>query len=112
MRASDRIPGEDVGRAVERIEVVLELVEDALGDRLGRPALGGVRGADRPRLREEEYLVIAHGEDLPRDLRPGIARKRDGERRDLVGVELLQRSEERRVGKEWASTGRTRGWRV
>src|SRR3546814_13094698 len=29
-----------------------------------------------------------------------------------AGLEIpLQRSEERRVGKEWFSTGRTRGWR-
>ena len=77
-----RVPGEDVARLVQRVEVVLELREDAVDDRFRRPAFGGVRGADRTRLAEQVDLVVAHAEDLPGDVLRGIAGQRGDERRD------------------------------
>src|SRR3546814_8297868 len=62
IRSSYRVPGEDVGRAVERIKIILELVEHTFGDGFGRPAIGGVGAADRARLRKKENLVVAHHE--------------------------------------------------
>src|SRR3546814_3658253 len=90
IRSSYRVPGEDVGRAVERIKIILELVEHTFGDGFGRPAIGGVGAADRARLRKKENLVVAHREYLSGDLDARIARQRDHEGPDLVGFELFQ----------------------
>src|SRR3546814_9009122 len=87
IRSSYRVPGEDVGRAVERIKIILELVEHTFGDGFGRPAIGGVGAADRARLRKKENLVVAHREYLSGDLDARIARQRDHEGRDLVGLD-------------------------
>src|SRR3546814_19868030 len=76
---SYRVPGEDVGRAVERIKIILELVEHTFGDGFGRPAIGGVGAADRARLRKKENLVVAHREYLSGDLDARIARQREHE---------------------------------
>src|SRR5271156_5265974 len=51
--ALDRVPGEDVGGAVQRIEVVGEHRKHPLRDGFRRPAVRGVRRADRPWLREQ-----------------------------------------------------------
>src|SRR5918912_896036 len=69
---SDRIPGEHVGRDVERHEVAREGRDGVVRNGLGRPALAAMHGAHGPRLVEQKDLVVAHAEDLARDVR-GIA---------------------------------------
>src|SRR5262245_64432158 len=43
--SSDRIPGEDVARAIELVEGVLERRHAVLGDGLRRPAFAAMHGA-------------------------------------------------------------------
>src|SRR6185503_17597172 len=62
-RRSDRVPGEYVLRAVERVELRAHRRDRLLGDRLGRPAFGSMHRAQRPALRHQENLVRAHRED-------------------------------------------------
>src|SRR6185437_15912985 len=103
---SDRVPGEDVARAVERKEGSLERRHRVLSDRLRRPALAAVDRADGPRLAHQEDLVAAHGEDLAGDVLGEIAGKIDRERRDLLGGRGLDALDARlllrRIGRDGA----------
>src|SRR5215472_9977783 len=65
---SDRIPGEDVGGPVERVEGALEGGQHLLGEARRRPAFGAMDRAQRTRLAHQEALVLAHREDLAGDL--------------------------------------------
>src|SRR6478672_11658464 len=67
-QGSDRVPGEDVARPVERREGRAQHRQRGLDDAFRRPALAAVGVPDRPRLAEQEDLVVADGEDLPGDV--------------------------------------------
>ena len=68
LAASDRIPREHIGRTVERIEALLQRRHAVAGEAVARPALVSMHRPDRPRLRHQENLVHAHGEDLAGDI--------------------------------------------
>src|SRR5450759_711955 len=60
----ERVPVEDVLRALERVEVRPQRGRGVRADRLGCPAFGAVHRAQRPVLRHQEQLVGADREDL------------------------------------------------
>src|SRR6185437_15945492 len=62
--SSDRVPGEDFARALERRQRGPEGAFELLGDLARCPAVGAVHHPDRTRLVEQEYLIVAHGENL------------------------------------------------
>src|SRR6476620_2426752 len=70
-----RLPVEDVGGAVERVKRTLEGRQHGIGDGLRAPPAILVSDADRARLAHQEYLVLAHGEDLPRHVLGEVARQ-------------------------------------
>src|SRR5215475_10698478 len=64
---SHRIPREHITRALERRERCRERALELLIEPLRRPSVGAMDRADRPRLIEQEHLIVAHREDLPAD---------------------------------------------
>src|SRR5215471_1626175 len=62
---SHRIPRKHIAGALERRERWSECAFELLVQLLRCPAIGAMDGADRARLVEQEYLVVAHREDLP-----------------------------------------------
>src|ERR1700686_4244670 len=62
---SNRIPGEDVARAVELVEGILERRHAVLGNALRRPAFSAMHRAQRTVLAEQENLVHAPPEHFP-----------------------------------------------
>src|SRR5262245_47433119 len=80
---SARIPMEHVLGAIERIEVLAEGGQGGRGDALRRPALGTVRGLERPVLRHQEQLVGAYREDLPGHFLRFLRGEKNRQRRDL-----------------------------
>src|SRR5215471_7222035 len=99
----DRIPAEDIRRAVELVERGLQRRHGVLRYRLWRPAFAAVHRAQRARLTHQEYLVHAHSKDLPGDVLGGIAEQIGHDRRDLLRPHLLDFRHARllRLGLGW-----------
>src|ERR1700754_1326653 len=89
IRQSDRIPGEDIARAVKLVERILERRYGLLGNALRRPAFAAMHRAQRAVLAEQENLVHAHAEDLPGHVLGEIAEQKGAHRRDLLRAHLL-----------------------
>src|SRR5258707_11651571 len=89
IRSLNRIPGENVCRAVELVERSLERRHAVLGDGLRRPALAPLHRAQRTILAEQEDLVHPHTEDLSGDVLGGIGKQIGAHRRDLLRSHLL-----------------------
>src|SRR6266852_6070682 len=87
---SHRIPREHVGGTFQRRERGAERALELLVDLVGRPAVGAMDGADRARLVEQEYLVVAHAENLPGDAVGAVGGEIDRERRDLFRRHLTE----------------------
>src|SRR6202034_3569121 len=87
--SSDRIPVEDIRRAVELVERRLQCRHAVLGDGLRRPAFGAMDRAQRARLAHQENLVHPHRKDLPGDILGGVAEQEAAQRRDLFRAHLL-----------------------
>src|SRR5258705_5376920 len=88
-RSLHRIPREHVAGTLERRQRRPERALELLIEPLRRPTLGAMDRADRPRLIEQEHLIVAHREDLPADPLGAIRREIDDERRDLLRRHLL-----------------------
>src|SRR4051812_8594557 len=84
------VPREDIAGAVERRERWAERALELRVELFRRPAIGAVDRADRPRLVEQEDLVVAHREDLAGDAGGVVGAEIDDERRDLLRRHLLQ----------------------
>src|SRR6202000_3254459 len=115
IRVSDRIPGEDIAGAVELVERILERRHAVLRNALWRPAFTAVHRAQRAVLAEQENLVHAHAEDLPRHVLGEIAEQEAAHRRDLFRAHLLDlldprllRFRLRRDGADHAGPGERR----
>src|SRR4051794_29515088 len=89
-RSSHRIPRKHVPGALERRQRWPERALELLIEPLRRPTLGAMNGADRPRLIEQEHLVVAYRKDLPTDPFGAIGREIDDEWRDLLRRHLLE----------------------
>src|SRR5436305_6385427 len=89
-RRSDGVPGEYVGRALERGKRGSERTLELRLDLVGSPAVEATDRAHRPRLAEQEDLVVAHTEDLARDALGAVRGEIDRERRDLLRRHLLE----------------------
>src|SRR5260370_17397685 len=88
--ASHRVPREDVAGAIERRQRGTEGALELLIERLRRPAVGAVQRADRARLIEQEDLVVAHREDLPRNALGSIGGEIDDHPRHLLRRHFLE----------------------
>src|SRR6266699_4462179 len=86
---SDRVPGEHVAGALQRVERALERRDRVLGDRLRGPTLAAMNAPQRPRLAHEQDLVAAHGENLPGHPGREFAGEKYRHRRDLLGAYAL-----------------------
>src|SRR5437868_12408693 len=63
----NRIPAEHVARPLERRQRRFECVPELRIERLRGPAVGAMNRADGTRLAKQEYLVVAHPENLSGD---------------------------------------------
>src|SRR5882672_3254554 len=88
-KRSHRIPREHVAGTLERRQRRPKRALELLIESLRRPTLGAMDRADRPRLIEQEHLIVAHREDLPADPLGAIRRKIDDERSDHLRRHLL-----------------------
>src|SRR5882762_4638877 len=88
--SSHRIPREHVAGALERRQRRPKRALELLIEPLWRPTLGAMDRADRPRLVEQEHLVVAHREDLPANPLGTIGREINDKRRDLLRRHLLE----------------------
>src|SRR3982074_995458 len=75
MKPSDRIPAEDIGRAVELVERRLQRRNRMVCDGLRRPAFAPLYRTQRTVLTEQENLVHAHAEDLSGDVLRSIGKQ-------------------------------------
>src|SRR5579859_2908342 len=69
--SSDRIPGEHLGRALQRLQARAHHRQELVGEGLGRPAVAALGRADDLRAGEQEDLVLPHAEDLAGDVLGG-----------------------------------------
>ena len=83
---SNRVPVEDVFGALERRQRAGEGAFELRGELFRGPAVGAVDGADRPRLVEQEDLVVAHRQDLSGNTGRRIGTEIDRKRRNFSGV--------------------------
>src|ERR1700730_4767296 len=84
------VPGKDVSRTVKAVEVGRHHRQGRIEHALRCPAFAAVCASDRPRLAEEENLVVAHAENLAGDVARGICAQRDHEGSHAPGHQLLQ----------------------
>src|SRR6266700_4751791 len=82
---SDRVPGEHVAGALQRVERALERRDRVLGDRLRGPTLAAMNAPQRPRLAHEQDLVCRLL--LEQKKHPGreVAGEKYRHQRDLLG---------------------------
>src|SRR5882757_8434914 len=85
----NRIPIENIRRAVELVKRRLQRRHGVLGDGLRRPAFAAVHRAQWARLAHQEDLVHAHRKDLPGDVLGGVAEQKGADRRDFFRAHLL-----------------------
>src|SRR5262245_20189520 len=84
---SDRVPGKDLVRAIERYVGRRECFEYAFRHRLRCPPVSRVRGANRAWLAEQVDLVVADAENLTGRLATGFACERNDEWRNSLRLE-------------------------
>ena len=80
----DRIPGEDVGRAVERREGGLERRQHMVGERRRRPAFAALDARTGRDWLIRKISFMRTAKIWPVTSLAEIARQEDGERRDLL----------------------------
>jgi hypothetical protein len=85
----NRVPIEDICRAIELVKRWLQGWHAMLGDGRGGPALAPVNRTQRSRLPHEEDFVHAHRKNLPGNVLGGISKQERSERSDLFRAHLL-----------------------
>ena len=100
----------DAGRDLD--EEPVEDVRLLVSERIGQFFVEGEASRDRLEFTEygagSSWVVLLHGQMMPRRMQQPLARALAGAGLHVVTLDLLGRSEERRVGKECSEPCRSR----